>query len=464
MPLASINSYFSVRPGGGDLSEFYPRSNPSGFITSSQTGAFYAASNPSGFITGDLSTLYPRSNPSGFITGVNLSNYVTSSQTGAFYAASNPSGFITGDLSTLYPRSNPSGFITGVNLSNYVTSSQTGAFYAASNPSGFITGDLSTLYPRSNPSGFITGDLSALYPRTNPSGYITGNLSNYATASHSHLATDITGGVLNNARTTATSSNTVSSIVARDANGDFSARQISSSLIVPKTSSLTFNDSFGSDFIISGGVDDKLFIRQGGANILEIDSVNGYPIWKFKDDLGSNTKIGIFTDSPLTEFHVNGTITANALSAPIATIAASGLMSANDKVLLNSAVLVSGNQQISGTKIFVNPPLETKASPAISAGALTLNLTSASLFYVNLNAAITTFTLQNVPASPSVHSFTLQFIGDGTARTVTWPVGTRWAGGTNPTITSTLNKVDTFTFMTHDGGTNWFAFVSSQNQ
>ena len=132
--------------------------------------------------------------------------------------------------------------------------------------------------------------------------------------------------------------------------------------------------------------------------------------------------------------------------------------------MLSNYVTATGNHTISGILTFTDPPLETKATASISAGTLTLNMMSASLFYVNLNAAITTFTLQNVPASPAVHSFTLQFVGDTTARAVTWPVGTRWAGGTNPTPTSTLNKVDTFTFMTHDGGTNWFAFVSNQNQ
>jgi hypothetical protein len=107
---------------------------------------------------------------------------------------------------------------------------------------------------------------------------------------------------------------------------------------------------------------------------------------------------------------------------------------------------------------------ETKATPTISTNTLTLDLATASLFYVNLNAAITTFTLTNVPTSPKVFSFTLQFVADGTARTVTWPTGTRWSGGTGPTITSTANKVDTFTFLTHDGGANWFAYTSNQNQ
>jgi hypothetical protein len=43
----------------------------------------------------DLSNYYTRDNPSGFITGVDLSPYITTGQTGAFYAASNPSGYIT---------------------------------------------------------------------------------------------------------------------------------------------------------------------------------------------------------------------------------------------------------------------------------------------------------------------------------------------------------------------------------
>jgi len=46
---------------------------------------------------------------------------------------------------------------------------------------------------------------------------------------------------------------------------------------------------------------------------------------------------------------------------------------------------------------------------------------------------------------------------------VTWPASVKWAGGTSPTITSTNEKIDTFTFMTHDGGVTWFGFISGQN-
>lgn len=124
--------------------------------------------------------------------------------------------------------------------------------------------------------------------------------------------------------------------------------------------------------------------------------------------------------------------------------------------------LVGSITSLSGTEIVAFT--EKKATPSISGNTLTLNLSEASLFYVNLNSVITTFTLTNVPSSPKVLSFTLQFVfPDNTARTVAWPTGTRWSGGSGPTPTCQTNKVDTFTFVTHDGGSNWFAFVSDQN-
>jgi hypothetical protein len=51
----------------------------------------------------------------------------------------------------------------------------------------------------------------------------------YAAATHTHSADDITSGTLANARTTATSANTASAIVARDASGNFSAGVITAS-------------------------------------------------------------------------------------------------------------------------------------------------------------------------------------------------------------------------------------------
>ena len=106
---------------------------------------------------------------------------------------------------------------------------------------------------------------------------------------------------------------------------------------------------------------------------------------------------------------------------------------------------------------------ETVSSPTISAGTLVLNLETSNIFTVSLNAAITTLTISNPPASGSGGSFTLILTADGTARSVTWPASIKWAGGTAPTITSASGKVDSFAFFTSDGGTNWQGYIGGQN-
>jgi len=192
--------YISGNQNISGTKNFYtrPQVNGSGVLLDGESLSISVAEGISGLLQGQITTLnnqtgsyYPRSNPSGFITGVNLTSYVTTGQTGAFYAASNPSGFIT-----------------GVNLTSYVTTAQTGAFYAASNPSGFITGvDLSSYAT----TGYVTGASGVLqtqittlnnktgsyYLNTNPSGYISGTVpissggTSSTTASGARTALDV---------------------------------------------------------------------------------------------------------------------------------------------------------------------------------------------------------------------------------------------------------------------------------
>jgi hypothetical protein len=107
---------------------------------------------------------------------------------------------------------------------------------------------------------------------------------------------------------------------------------------------------------------------------------------------------------------------------------------------------------------------ETKTAPAITAGALALDLSAGSVFDVALNANITTINITNPPAAGIPMGFTGVFTADGTARSITWPASFKWAGGTAPTLTSTAGKRDVFTFMTMDGGATYLAFVAGQNQ
>ena len=125
----------------------------------------------------------------------------------------------------------------------------------------------------------------------------------------------------------------------------------------------------------------------------------------------------------------------------------------------------SGTQSLAGN-IIDKPQLqsvrETKASPTISSGTLTLDLNTSNFFAVSLNAGISTLTITNVPTG-AVASFTLEFTADGTARAVTWPASFRFPANTTPSLTSASGKRDVFTAYSSDDGATWNIFVSGQN-
>ena len=119
-----------------------------------------------------------------------------------------------------------------------------------------------------------------------------------------------------------------------------------------------------------------------------------------------------------------------------------------------------------GTFIFTGPVdlqgmRESFASPAISAGSLSLDLSAASVFKVANNANVTTLNIQNATANKAT-SFMLQLTADGVARTWTWPASVTWISGV-PTLTSVSGKADLFVFFTLDGGTTWLGSVVAQN-
>jgi len=145
------------------------------------------------------------------------------------------------------------------------------------------------------------------------------------------------------------------------------------------------------------------------------------------------------------------------LTHPASVIANTALLSAN---------IFTGEQNLADnllTRPYIKDYAEVVTAPTISSGVLTLDLENGNVFDVALNAAITTFTVSNPPATGRSGSFTLIFTADGTARAVTWGAAVKWAGGTPPTLTSTNGKKDIFVFTTLDAGTNLYAVVAGQN-
>lgn len=110
----------------------------------------------------------------------------------------------------------------------------------------------------------------------------------------------------------------------------------------------------------------------------------------------------------------------------------------------------------------VNTLTEISSSATISSNALDIDLRSGTVFYVPLNADITTFTISGV-RTPGASSFTLIFTADGTQRAITWPGSVSWNNGLTPTPSQTNGVKDIYSFMTLNAGTNWYGFISGQN-
>jgi hypothetical protein len=94
-----------------------------------------------------------------------------------------------------------------------------------------------------------------------------------------------------------------------------------------------------------------------------------------------------------------------------------------------------------------------ETSVAISASAIDL---AAGNYFTKTISGTTTFTISNAAASGTVNSFILQLTNGGSA-TVNWFSGTKWAGGTAPTLTA--SGYDELGFFSIDGGTTWQGFV-----
>jgi len=99
---------------------------------------------------------------------------------------------------------------------------------------------------------------------------------------------------------------------------------------------------------------------------------------------------------------------------------------------------------------------EAVSTPAISAGALALDLAAANVFKVSWNANVTALTLQNAPATGISFAFLLILTQDAAgSRTFTFPASCKFNLGSALAMDTTANKANRLLFMSEDGGATW---------
>ena len=87
-----------------------------------------------------------------------------------------------------------------------------------------------------------------------------------------------------------------------------------------------------------------------------------------------------------------------------------------------------------------------------------LDLSSGNYFRLAMGASITTLALTNVPPSSLPTRIKLAVVQDGTgSRAITnWPINFRFNGAANPTLTTTANRQDFFSFVWDTTASLWF--------
>ena len=105
---------------------------------------------------------------------------------------------------------------------------------------------------------------------------------------------------------------------------------------------------------------------------------------------------------------------------------------------------------------------EVMLTTASATGAISLDLSAANIFRLNLTGnATVTFT--NPPAAGSTSVATIIAIQDGSGgHTITWTDGA-YAGGVVPPATTGANDVDIWTAFTYDQGTSYVVSLSMKD-
>lgn len=416
-----------VRPS--QTGDFYPRSNPSGFITgidlsayvtgdvvrpsetgsfitASQTGAFYAASNPSGFITGvDLSSYATQAYVTGASGSLQIQITNLGNQTGSYVLNSQTGNFITvGQTGAFYPNSNPSGFITGVDLSNYSTISyttgisgglqlqinalslQTGSYALQSQTGSFLTtGAADNRFVSSSGNQTIYGTKSFSNDVYINRLYVTGSETIVATNNFSvqspYVILNLTGGAVDGGIFFVTGSgltgvNDLGPIIGFDHSTNF---KFGISTRASDLSSLPTIGSVEQINALSGYLDPKITTLNNQTGSYALKSETGSFI--------TTSQTGAFYAASNPSGFITGVDLSDYSTVDYAT-GISGSLQSQISLLESEVVYLTGNQNISGEKLFLQRPLVNGTGVMLSGEIIVQNFLPISGGSLNGNLTV----------------------------------------------------------------------------
>ena len=131
-------------------------------------------------------------------------------------------------------------------------------------------------------------------------------------------------------------------------------------------------------------------------------------------------------------------------------------------VQTSKTVTADSNGTINCADYIVQRPRFTDYAETVNAigntggGTQSINLTLGNVVTATQTTSATTYTFDNPSATGKACSFTLILTNGASNSGTVWPGAVDWAGGTEPSLTS--SGVDCLTFITTDAGTTWLGF------
>jgi hypothetical protein len=265
--------------------------------------------------------------------------------------------------------------------------------------------------------------------------------------------------------------NTVSTIVRRDASGNFSAGTITAALTGNASTATSLAGGGAGQVPYNTASGATSFLAAGTAGQVLQSNGTSAPSWSTVTAGSSVTTSATAPASPtagnqwydtntgIIYTYVNDGTSSQWVQGSTATLAtgvpAGG--TTNQFLVKSSAT----DYATAWTGTLINPTFTNYTETLYDAGtgsAFTLNLSNGTIqkFTTNANMTLT------LPASTAGKSFVV-IVVYGAVNTLTWssPSTLKWVGGTTPTATSVAGKIDIFSFF--QDGTNTYGTVYGQN-
>lgn len=167
-------------------------------------------------------------------------------------------------------------------------------------------------------------------------------------------------------------------------------------------------------------------------------------------NLSYDPSTGAFTGPDL-----SGYLTSSAAATAYQSVLVSGT---NIKTINGASVLGSGDitvADLQSQQTLLNKTLTGLKETKVAMTGVNIDCSAANYFTKTFTAGAVSLTMSNIPASGVTAAGIVETINAGLA-TITYPTGSKWAGGTAPTLTS--SGKDVLGWYVNDGGTtiNWF--------